>query len=95
MTEQVYFEWDESKNEDNIVKHGVSFYLAQYAFSDSERVVLKDLKHSQKEKRYYCLGKVGGDIITVRFTYRDNRIRILWAGFWRIGKKIYEEKNKI
>jgi predicted DNA binding CopG/RHH family protein len=26
-----HFEWDERKSTDNIIKHGVSFYLAQYA----------------------------------------------------------------
>jgi uncharacterized DUF497 family protein len=46
-----------------------------------------------KEERYYCFGSVGNRIMTVRFTYRDNVIRIIGAGFWRNGKEIYEEKN--
>ena len=83
MVEQLHFEWDERKSLDNIIKHGVSFYQAQYAFADSERVILQNLKHSRAEKRYYCLGKVGDGIITVRFTYRKNRIRIFGAGYWR------------
>lgn len=33
--------------------------------------------------------------MTVRFTYRGMKFRIFGAGFWRKGKKIYEEKNKI
>ena len=89
------FEWDESKNSANINKHGVSFFDAQYAFSDPNRIILEDLKHSQIEKRFYCIGKVGVDIITVRFTYRGFQIRIIGAGYWRNGKKIYEEENKI
>lgn len=32
--------------------------------------------------------------MTVRFTYRERRIRIFGAGYWRKGKRIYE-KNKI
>jgi uncharacterized protein len=52
------------------------------------------MKHSYSEKRYYCFGKVGGDeVLTVRFTYRKNVIRIIGAGYWRKGKKVYEEKN--
>ncbi len=58
MSRKAQFEWDEQKNKENIEKHGVSFYLAQYSFGDSNRVILKDLKHSQDEKRYYCVGKV-------------------------------------
>lgn len=95
MVNKVSFEWDEDKNRENWEKHGVSFYEAQYAFADSKRIILKDIGHSQAEKRYYCIGKVGNGILTVRFTYRINIIRIIGAGFWRKGKKIYEEENKI
>lgn len=95
MPKETYFDWNEDKNKENISKHNVSFYFAQYAFADSNRVILEDLKHSQKEKRYYCIGKINSGILTVRFTYRKNIIRIFGAGYWRKGKKIYEEKNKI
>ncbi len=76
-------------------KHGVSFAFAQLAFLDEHRVILEDLDHSHEEKRYYCLGKVAGGVMTVRFTYRLNKIRIIGAGYWRKGKSIYEEENKI
>ena len=89
------FEWDEDKNEDNLRKHGVDFETAQYAFADSKLLIAEDLDHSKKEKRYYCFGKVKGGVLTIRFTYRENRIRIIGAGFWRKGKKIYEEKNRL
>ena len=70
----------------NQKKHGVSFALAQLAFLDHNRVILEDLGHSDDEKRYYCLGKVADGIMTVRFTYRKNKIRIIGAGDWRKGK---------
>lgn len=89
------FEWDEEKNNENIKKHNVSFYLAQYTFTDANRVILEDVKHSGEENRYYCLGKINDEILTVRFTYRKNIIRIFGAGYWRKGKKIYEKENKI
>jgi hypothetical protein len=89
------FEWDHQKNVENIKKHGISFYVAQFAFADPKRVVLEDLKHSYDERRFYCIGKVEEAIITVRFTYRENRIRLIGAGYWRKGKKVYEEENKI
>jgi uncharacterized protein len=31
--------------------------------------------------------------MTVRFTYRDDVIRIIGAGYWRKGKSIYEKEN--
>jgi hypothetical protein len=32
--------------------------------------------------------------MTVRFTYREARIRIFGAGYWRKGKRIYEQQNR-
>jgi uncharacterized DUF497 family protein len=87
------FEWDENKNSLNKEKHHVSFEKAQYAFMDIKRVIAEDIDHSDKEKRYYCFGEVDGGILTVRFTYRENTIRIFGAGYWRKGKKTYEKNN--
>jgi uncharacterized protein len=95
VTQQSDFEWDSAKDELNQDKHGVSFALAQLAFLDHQRVILEDLEHSDGEKRYYCLGRAGGGIMTVRFTYRKGKIRIIGAGYWRKGKKLYERENKI
>jgi uncharacterized DUF497 family protein len=89
------FEWDAAKNLDNQTKHGVSFDLAQYAFADPRRVIAEDISHSSSETRFYCFGKVDDGILTVRFTYRGNVIRIFGAGYWRKGKQIYERENQI
>jgi uncharacterized DUF497 family protein len=89
------FEWDSKKDQENQQKHGVSFALAQFAFADSQRIIAEDVNHSKTERRYYCFGKVGDGILTVRFTYRNNVIRIIGAGYWRKGKAIYEHENKI
>jgi hypothetical protein len=89
------FEWDPGKDIQNQIKHGVSFYEAQFAFADPNRVIAEDLSHSENEKRYYCFGKTGEGILTVRFTYRGGVIRIFGAGYWRKGKRIYERENQI
>lgn len=95
MTNTSDFEWDDNKDKANQKKHSVSFTLAQLAFLDQHRIILKDLEHSAEEERFYCLGNVSGGILTVRFTYRLNKIRIFGAGYWRKGKKTYEKENKI
>ena len=89
------FEWDPGKDQENQHKHGVAFAVAQLAFADSQRVIAEDLSHSSAEKRYYCFGEVGGGILTVRFTYRAEVIRIFGAGYWRKGKRIYERENSV
>ena len=90
------FEWDERKNQENILKHGVSFEKAQMAFLDENLVLKEDKAHSTSiERRFYCIGYDGNEILTVRFTIRNENIRIYGAGYWRKEKKIYEEKNNL
>ncbi len=91
------FEWDEAKDLENQRRHGVPFLEAQHAFLDNNRVIAEDLSHSQKEKRFYCFGlnREKDGVLTVRFTYRSERIRIIGAGYWRKGKKAYEQNNSI
>ena len=89
------FEWDERKDAENQSKHGVPFALAQYAFADPKRVIAEDTAHSSSEPRFFCFGRVGEGIVTVRFTYRAGIIRNFGAGYWRKGKTIYEQENRI
>jgi uncharacterized DUF497 family protein len=94
MAGEPSFEWDDVKDRANRIKHGVSFATAQAAFFDPRRVIAEDLEHSGAETRYFCFGKVADGIMTVRFTYRAGRIRIFGAGYWRKGKRIYEQQNR-
>ncbi|MFM1798461.1 MAG: hypothetical protein RLZZ117_739 [Cyanobacteriota bacterium] len=87
--------WDEDKNRLNQKRHGVSFERAQLAFSDPHLVIIRDLAHERGEKRFFCLGLVDGIVLIVRFSFRRKRIRIYSAGYWRQGKKRYEQENKI
>ncbi|MDR0638689.1 MAG: BrnT family toxin [Spirochaetaceae bacterium] len=89
----VTFEWDENKNLENIEKHHVSFEVAQGAFFDKNRIIIKDKKHSKKEARFFCIGYDGNGIVTVRFTVRNEKMRIFGAGYWREGRDRYEQEN--
>ena len=50
------FDWDLAKDRTNQEKHGLSFAQAQYAFADPNRVIAKDITHSDDEDRFYCFG---------------------------------------
>lgn len=89
------YEWDTAKDARNRLKHGVSFFEAEQAFNDPNRVITDDVAHSSLEQRYLCVGMVNGEILTVRFTYRGNVIRIFGAGYWRKGRKIYERQGDL
>ena len=86
------FEWDSKKDGINVEKHGVQFEAAKHAFYAKKRIIAEDIKHvTNKEKRYFCFGKVNDRIMTVRFTIRGRKIRIFGAGYWREGAKKYEK----
>jgi len=87
------FVWDSNRESINIHKHGIDFITASKAFKDPKRKIYIDSKHSIKEERLFCIGKAGNKIITVRFTYREDKIRIFGAGYWRKGKVYYEKKD--
>jgi len=90
------FERDQKKSMVNYEKHGIYFEYAQYAFGDPKRIIMYDGKHSSnEEKRYFCFGRVDDRIIAIRFTIRNNNIRIFGAGYWREVRDIYEKENSL
>lgn len=87
------FEWDLEKAKANLAKHGIDFFEAMSAFLDDDRVIATDEGHRESEPRYFCIGKVGHRILTVRFTYRKDVVRIFGAGHWRKGRMIYGKEK--
>lgn len=85
------FVWDLEKERINVAKHGVDFEMAARAFFDPQRKVYTDTRHSVQEPRYFCFGKIDHRVLTVRFLYRDEKIRIFGAGYWRKGRAKYEQ----
>ncbi|GHU24750.1 hypothetical protein FACS1894164_12110 [Spirochaetia bacterium] len=53
--------WDTNKNMENKLKHGIGFEVAQYVFSDPERIWRLDQSEGNKsgEDRWQTIGKVG------------------------------------
>ena len=39
--------------------------------------------------QFFCIGRIGARVMTVRFTWRDDRIRIVGTDWWRKGRKIH------
>lgn len=85
------FIWDFEKEFENFLKHGVDFVTATKVFSDPYRRIYTDSRHSKSEERFFCVGKLKNKILTVRFTYRSDKIRIIGAGYWRKGVRLYEK----
>ena len=73
------FEWDEAKAQANLRKHKISFQQAQRVFDDIFAVVDQDLTEEYGESRFLATGMVNGLIITVVYTERGEKIRMISA----------------
>jgi len=73
------FEWDDAKAAENVRNHGVSFPQAALAFSDPFAVEWMDLREDYREERIILLGMAGNQVLTVVYTERAERIRIVSA----------------
>ena len=69
------FEWDESKAETNIKKHGVAFDEATLVFTDVFALEEYDDAHStMREKRYNRIGAAGKEILFVTYTVKKEGV---------------------
>ena len=73
------FEWDDAKAAANFRKHGVTFEQAAYAFRDPFAVEWIDERAVYGEERVILLGMSGGQILSVVYTERGERLRIISA----------------
>lgn len=91
------FSWDDTKNESNKSKHGVSFELAQLVFDDPLHITRQD-RTEKDELRWQTVGVVGDMVmLLVAHTWYETEIgeehvRIISARrATKIERKIYEE----
>ena len=76
------FEWDETKNQTNIEKHGISFEEACSVFRDTDALIISDEEHSQNEDRFVLIGfSYKFNLLVVCHCYRQNEevVRIISA----------------
>ncbi len=73
------FEWDETKNRTNILKHGIDFETAMRIF-DGAVLSRRDSRRDYGEDRYITVGRVGqATLVVVAHTERCGRIRLISA----------------
>jgi hypothetical protein len=73
------FEWDAAKGETNLEKHGISFEAARRVFDDVFACERFDLDSEPGEIRNVITGIVNDVVLTVVYTERGERIRIISA----------------
>lgn len=87
------FLWDKGNIDKNWIKHRVSNKESEEVFFDEEKVIYKDVFHSQKEKRFIILGKTQRQrLLYAVFSERNGKIRIISVrDINRKERSIYEK----
>ncbi len=89
------FEWDATKAEANIKKHGVGFEEALTVFADPLARIFDDPDHSAEERREIIVGhSAKRQLLIVCFTEREGRIRIISARHSTRRERQDYEQNK-
>ncbi|MGA3085664.1 MAG: BrnT family toxin [Thermodesulfobacteriota bacterium] len=90
------FEWDDHNTEKLRARHGVAPTECEQIFFNRPFVVGDDSKHSEKENRFFVLGKTDtGRLLFLVFTVRSNRIRVISARDTnRKEREIYQAHEK-
>ncbi len=74
------FEWDEGNSNKNWHLHRVSDAESEEVFFNQPLVIASDVMHSEKEKRFFALGRTETDRwLFVAFVIRGELIRVIWA----------------
>jgi uncharacterized DUF497 family protein len=88
------FEWDLLKEQENELKHGVTFLAAVETFDDPDGIKIIDQRHSWEEVRFHWIGKTKEEkILTTWFTKRGSRIRIIGSAELRKFRRLYENSK--
>jgi uncharacterized protein len=73
------FEWDDAKAQSNLAKHGIPFDEAVAVFADPSRVDTDCTRDVDGETRRKTVGIVSDRLLTVVYTLRESRVRLISA----------------
>lgn len=69
------FEWDEYKRHSNLKRHHLDFRDVQAVFEEKHIIVPSSQDHG--EQRFLAIGKLDGKFVTVVYTMRSEKHRII------------------
>jgi uncharacterized DUF497 family protein len=73
------FEWDAAKVTANLLKHKIAFEDARLVFNDAYAVHSFDVNAGYGEERMIVTGMANGVLLTVVYTEREERTRLISA----------------
>lgn len=94
IPEPTKFSWDQGNLNKNFKKHKITNEESEQVFLNPPTTIIEDTKHSSQEPRFIAVGITdSGKLLTIIFTIRDKKIRVISAR--KSNKKersLYEKK---
>ena len=90
------FEWDKHNADKICLKHYVAPSECEQIFFNLPLIVEDDIRHSEKENRFYALGQTDTSrLLFLVFTIRKNKVRVISArDMNREERRIYQSYEK-
>ncbi len=89
----VEFEFDDTKSQSNLAKHGINFLDAQELWADPDRIEIP--ARIEDEPRFLIIGTIAQKCWSAIITYRENRVRLISVRRSRKEEVVIYESNRI
>jgi uncharacterized DUF497 family protein len=89
----VEFEFDDTKSQSNLEKHGINFLDAQELWADPDRVEIP--ARIEDEPRFLIIGTIAQKCWSAIVTYRENKVRLISVRRSRKEEVVIYESNRI
>ncbi len=89
----VEFEFDDTKSQSNLAKHGINFLDAQELWADPDRIEIP--ARIEDEPRFLIIGTIAQKCWSAIVTYRENRVRLISVRRSRKEEVAIYESNRI
>lgn len=76
MSTSIKYTWDETKQVENLNKHGIDFAIV-YAFNWDSALTREDVRGEYGEARFVSIGTIGSRLFVVVWTPRDETCRLI------------------
>lgn len=88
LSKIIGFDWDKGNIHKSYQKHGISPNQTEEVFLDPDFKYQKDVKHSQKEARYFGIGRLSNKRwLFVSFVIRKSKIRIISVRYMHLKER--------
>ncbi|MDR3424692.1 MAG: BrnT family toxin [Alphaproteobacteria bacterium] len=87
------YEWDDGKNERNVLERGLDFNLVRF-FAWDDALIVEDVRRDYGERRFRALGEIEGKLYVLIYTMRERGLRVISLRRANERERVIYEKTR-